>query len=128
MSWTPLCSVGKTTSILVLLEGELADTKEGSSRVYLSTRLTGRNGLGSQPLSTLKRNSCQVGEQEQDAMTDITNGRVRTIPHRPYTVCYSSLKESKKLAVTLNPLYLLRHGHLGTLFAVRRTLKLSLLD
>lgn len=76
VSWTPLCSMGKTTSILVLLEAELDGTKEGSSCVYLSTRLTGRNGLGSQPFSTLKQNFCQVREQEQDAMTDITSGRV----------------------------------------------------
>ena len=102
VSWTPLCSVEKKTSILVPLEAELDDTEEGSSRVYLSTRLTGRNGLGSQPFSTLKQNSCQAREQEQDAVTDISSGRVRTIPCRPYTVCHSSLKESKKLAGTAN--------------------------
>ena len=119
----------KNTPILVCLEAELDDTEEGSSSVYLSTRLTGINGLGSQPFSTLKQNSCQDREQEQDAMTDITNGKVRTIPHRPCAVCHSSLKESKDGTSRYsksNPLYLLRHGHLGTLFVSRRTLKLSL--
>lgn len=92
-------------------------------------RLTGINGLGFQPFSTLMQNSCQAREQEQDTLTDITNGRIRTIPHRPYTVCHNTLKESKDGTSghgESNPLYLLRHGHLGKLFVSKRTLKFAL--
>ena len=44
--------------------------------------------------------------------------------------CLSQLLEGKQKTSRhskLNPLYLLRHGHLGMLFVVKRTLKLSLL-
>lgn len=125
----PLFIGKETPPLLVCLETELDDTESSSSNVYLSMRLTGINGLGFQWFTTLMQNSCQAREQEQDTLTDITNGRIRTIPHRPYTVCHSSLKESKDGTSRhgkYNPLYLLRHGHLGKLFVSKRTLKLAL--
>lgn len=110
------------------LEAELDGSGENRSSVCLSTKLTGINGPGSQPFSTLMQNSCQAMGQKQDTLTDISNRRLRTIPQRPHTVHQASCGDAKmELAGVANLIHILRRGHLGKLFVSKRTLELFLL-